>query len=197
MLKSHEAKETTMAHLDDSWLLELLTTTLPDFIIEKWARQLDVVERERKVDIVLLVWSLILGFPAGARRTLTSLQRRFEQMLGETLSDSSFYDRLTPAFADLMERLVEWCLDQQIEPLHSHLTESFEGFQDLLAVDSTVFNLYDLLADQWEGPNDGQAAAKLHVVADVIDSAARSVQLTDATTHDQTPWKTIGSWVVA
>ena len=52
-----------MVHLDDSWLLELLTTTLPDFIIEKWARQLDVVERERKVDIVLLVWSLILGFP--------------------------------------------------------------------------------------------------------------------------------------
>jgi IS4 transposase len=58
-----------------------------------------------------------------------------------------------------------------------------------------VLNLYDLLADQWEGTNDDQAAAKLHVVADVIDSAARSVQLTDATTHDQTPWRTIGSWV--
>lgn len=112
-----------MTHLDDRSLIELLTSTLPDFIIEQWARQLEVVERERNVDIVLLVWTLVLGFPAGARRTLASLRRRFEEALGETLSPSLFHERLTLGLEELMERLVEWAIDQQIERLRSNLAE--------------------------------------------------------------------------
>ena len=75
---------------------ELLTTALSGWLIERFAEELDVVERERRVDIVILVWTLVLGFPAGAKRTLASLRRRFEQAMGETISRAAFHDRLTP-----------------------------------------------------------------------------------------------------
>jgi hypothetical protein len=48
--------------------VEFLTSFLPEFVVETFADQLGVVERDRKVDPVLLVWTLVLGFPAGAER---------------------------------------------------------------------------------------------------------------------------------
>lgn len=174
---------------------EILAKVLPDWLIESLAEDLEVVERNRKVDIVLLVWSLILGFPAGARRTLASLRRRFQQVSAESIARSSFHDRLTPGLAKLLRELVDWCLEIRTEHARSDIADRMEGFRSLLAVDSTVVRLHELLAPTWEATNEGQAACKMHVVADIVDTAANSVQLTDQRTHDQGPWKTIGSWV--
>ena len=56
--------------MDSKLTVDLLTSVLPDWLIEKHAEQLEVVERLRKVDPVVLVWTLVLGFPAGAKRTI-------------------------------------------------------------------------------------------------------------------------------
>ena len=181
--------------MDGKLTTEILAKVLPDWLIESLADDLDVVERNRKVDIVLLVWSLILGFPAGARRTLASLRRRFQQVSAESIARSSLHDRLTPGLAALLRRLVDWCLEMRTEHARSDIAERMEGFRSLLAVDSTVIRLHEMLAPKWEATNEGQAACKMHIVADIVDTAANSVQLTDQRTHDQGPWKTIGSWV--
>ena len=184
-----------MAQLEDSHIGRLLAITVPDSLIEKLAVAYGVVERERKIDIVLLVWTLILGFPKGTRRTLASLRRQLVQVSGSSIAHSSFYDRLSPALADLMEQLVGWLLDFRTENTAGDISEKFEGFQELLAVDSTVFQLHEMLVDNFESTNPGEAAGKLHVVANVIDGKTNSVQLTGQTTPDNRPWKTIGSWV--
>lgn len=55
---------------------------LPELVVEELAGRLGVVERDRRADPVLLVWTLVLGFPAGAECTLASLRRRFQQVVG-------------------------------------------------------------------------------------------------------------------
>ena len=86
-------------------------------------------------------------------------------------------------------------LSSRIENTHADIAARFEGFRQLLAVDSTVVQLHDLLADEWESTQPDGAATKLHVVANIIEGKANSVKLTDQTTPDTGPWKRIGPWV--
>lgn len=181
--------------MDGNRTTELLTTALPGWLIEKFADELDVVERDRKVDIVVLVWTLILGFPAGAKRTLASLRRRFEQAMAESISRSGFHDRLTPRLATLLRRLADWCLETKLDGLQSDIAEDLEGFRSLLAVDSTVINLHELLAPTWAATNEGEAACKMHIISNVVTNGANSVKITDQRTADIGPMKRIGSWV--
>lgn len=90
---------------------KLLATTHPDGLIEQWAEEHEVFQPKRKVDIVVFVWTLILGFPAGAKRTLASLRRRFEKAAGISIARTAFHDRFTPELATMMRRLVDWCLE--------------------------------------------------------------------------------------
>lgn len=53
--------------MDGSRTRDLLTSVLPDELIETRAEELEVVERDRKVDIVALVWTLMLGVAGGGR----------------------------------------------------------------------------------------------------------------------------------
>ena len=180
-----------MARPEGTLTLEFLTTFLPDFLIEKYARALGVVERDRKVDPVLLVWTLILGFPAGSRRTLASLRRRFEQTAGLTVARSSFHARLTRPLAELLKKLVNWRLSTGQEDREGGLA----GFKELLALDSTVVQLHKMLASRWQSTDPDGAAAKLHMVTNVVSGSPNRVQLTGQRTSDVGPWKIIGAWV--
>lgn len=63
------------------------------------------MKRARKVDIVALVCTLVLGFDRGAKRTVASLRRAYAMSTETTLAPSAFYDRFTPALAELMREL--------------------------------------------------------------------------------------------
>ena len=62
--------------------------------METYAEAFDLVKRQRKVDLVVLVWTLILGFPADATRTLPSLKLRFEQVSNIESWRVAFHARL-------------------------------------------------------------------------------------------------------
>ncbi|AWV90585.1 IS4 family transposase [Bradymonas sediminis] len=188
-------KGAMMAHIDSKQTLEFLTTFLPDFVIEKYARALGVVVRERKVDPVMLVWTLVLGFPAGSKRTIASLRRRVQQVASITIARSSFHDRLTGLLADLIKRLVDWRLAVQKKSITKNAAKRLDGFSELLALDSTVIGLHQMLAHRWASTQPGQAAAKLHMVTNVVSGTANSVKMTGQTRADIGPWKTVGSWV--
>lgn len=181
--------------MDGRLTSRLLAKTLPDGLIEHWAEEHEVVERERKVDIVVFVWTLILGFPAGAKRTLASLRRRFEQAAGISIARAAFHDRFTPELATMLRRLVDWCLETKLDRLRGDVAEEMEGFRSLLAIDSTVLNLHEMLAPTWEATNEGEAACKMHLITNVVTNGASSVKVTDQCTPDVGPLKRLGSWV--
>ena len=83
-----------------------LTTLLPRKRIRQLAQQSRVVQRRRKLDIVAFVYSLVLGFAAGERRTLSGLRREYLRATGVRLAPSSFYARFTPALTETMRSLM-------------------------------------------------------------------------------------------
>ena len=71
------------------------------------------------------------------------------------------------------------------------------GFRELLAIDATVLRLHKLLAKSYAGSrtNHSAAAAKVHVVMNVIDGSPRQVRVSDGRTGDTSPWRRLGRWV--
>lgn len=164
--------------------------------IKAAAKRHGVVRRRRKVDIFLLVWTLVLGFQVGAERTLTGLRQIYQRASGHAIAPSAFYDRLTGRMAKLLYRLVQDTLAAQ--PIGSRMPKGvLAGFTEVLALDSSVLRLHDLLSTAFAAcrTNHTKAAAKLHVVMNVCDGSARKVKLTSERTSDGTPWRRMGQWV--
>ena len=76
-------------------------------------------------------------------------------------------------------------------------TGPLAAFKELLAIDSRVICLHDLLADTFAATRTSstRAAAELHVVANVLDGSARRVKLTGERTSDVGPWRRVEDWV--
>jgi len=125
------------------------------------ARERDVVQRDRKIDITMLVWTLIMGFAVdGEACTIAGFQRVYSAATNQTVARSSFYDRFTPALA-LLSDLLEHALEGVAVP-HT-IAPQFEMFREVLIADATVFRLYRLL-DAFPATHPDQSGAKLHLV---------------------------------
>lgn len=186
-----------MADEHDNPIRQHLANLLCDPVIETLAQTLGVVQRQRKVDVVCLVWTLIVGFSVGSKRTLASLRRAYQAASGHRIARSSFHDRLTPALAQLMRRLLEHILKAQREVLPDFHGQCMRGFEQLFAMDATILRLHSLLSAEFPGcrTNHSPAAAKLHMVMNVVDGSPNRIRLTGERTGDGGPWKRLGDWV--
>ena len=147
--------------------------------IKSAAKRYKVVRRQRKLDVFLLVWTLVLGFQVGAERTLTGLRHVYQRAAKHTIVPSAFYDRLNGRMAKLLHRLVQDTLAAQ--PDGARMPEGvLARFVELLAIDSSVLRLHDLLSPAFAAcrTNHTKAAAKLHVVMNVLAGSPRRVKLT-------------------
>lgn len=164
--------------------------------IDELARALGVLKRERKVDLTSLVWTLTLAFQVGTSRTIEGLRVAYQRVAGHTIARSAFYTRLTASLAELLRRLAQ----EGIDRLGASPTAPggfLKGFKELLAIDSTVIGLHDLLASDFPGcrTNHTKAAAKLHMVMNAADGSPRHLRLTPERTADTTPWQRVGKWL--
>jgi len=159
-----------------------LELALLDLFPEEWIRQkaaeLGVVERHRKVDPVILFWTLVLGFGVGTQRQLSSLRRAYELNTSSTIAPSSFYDRFTPELVALLKAAVLRGISQAADPSRP-LSDHLKDFSDVVAADGTILRLHEALSGQWSGcrTNHSPAAIKLHVVSSVVGEGPRTVSL--------------------
>ena len=77
-----------MTRPTESHIRDALTSLISPQLIRRRAWTLGVVKRRRRVDIVALVYTLVLGFDRGAQRTLASLRRSYVTATGVTLAPS-------------------------------------------------------------------------------------------------------------
>lgn len=172
-----------------------LTSLIPTRRLNGLARQVGVVQRERKVKPLALFWTIVLAFGAGGERTLAGLRRAYEKSSGQTLVPSAFYDRFTKPLAAFFRAVMLELLEglQQAEVKFRGL---LEPFRDVLATDSTLVKLHDLLERRYPAcrTNHTKAAAKLHVVMSVKGEGPRSVKLTSGRQHDGPVFR-VGRWV--
>ncbi|WP_254533450.1 IS4 family transposase [Natrinema gelatinilyticum] len=168
-----------------------LTSLFPAERIEDIARERDVVQRHRTIDITMLVWTLIMGFAVdGEARTIAGFQRAYSAATNQTVARSSFYDRFTPALGALLSDLLEHALEVAVP--HT-IAPQFELFRDVLIADATVFRLHRLLSE-FPATHSDQSGAKLHLVHNATTQSLEQFQLTDERTQESSQLRT-GSWL--
>ena len=111
-----------MAYHAHTQLLAHLQTFLPPELITTLARKHGWFRRDRKLDPVVMVWTLILGFSTGARRSIATLHRSYLRHSGADLTYSAFRRRFDADLAATM----------------TSSASSLGPFQDILALDATI-----------------------------------------------------------
>jgi hypothetical protein len=181
--------------MDGTHTRDLLTSVLPDSFIETRAEEVGAVERQRKVDIVTLVWTMILGWSSAATPSIATLHRAYMWAAGHRIARSSFYERLSDQMLALMRSCLEGLLAKAAKQTCSYHGQTLRDFKKVLAIDSTVVRLHRMLRSVYPGCSEGVASAKLDIVMNITDSSPQRLKIAEGRRSDQTFWKRIGSWV--
>lgn len=163
--------------------------------LNELAKSTGAVERTRKIGIVPLFWTVVLGFATGNARTLAGLRRAFQKTTGTTIVPSAFYGRFTKGFARLMRAVLVELVDRSMRSRRS-LAGNLAGFKDVLLSDSTVIRLHSLLERAFPAcrTNHTKAALKAHVILSVTGAGPQTVRVTSERVHDG-PVLRAGRWV--
>jgi len=127
--------------------------------LRKTAKKTGFVERERKIDPVLMFWTLVLGFGVQLQRTLASLRRTYEEKGEVHISRGSFYERFTPELVKFLHACVLHGLENITQGPNRILKENLAGFKDLVTSDNTVIRLHEKLAKKWPATRSRKIAA--------------------------------------
>ena len=181
-----------MDELSSEAIHSLLTSLLPSQMIDDLARKRGVVVRDRKIDVRMLVWTLVVGFAVGGEaRSIAGYRRAYEAATDQTLVPSSFYDRFTEELATLLRDLLDHAVEEVAVP-HT-LAPAFEQFRDVIAVDATIVRLCRFLAE-FEATHSGESGLTLYLVHNLTEQSVISTEITDETSHESTLFET-GSWL--
>jgi hypothetical protein len=160
----------------------------PEDIIEAGCR-LGVIQRHRKVDLPALVEATILAMmPMPGMQT--SVMVNYLSLAEETIVPSSFYDRFTWPYAELMRELALRSIEavRQATPEHRRRSDYgvlFKEFSDVQVVDSSSLTLKKL-ARFW-APSTSKvrpAGVKWHAIVSLKDNVPVSDRLTEQRLHD-------------
>jgi len=181
-----------LPELSPTLIRRRLTSLFPEELIEGIARERDAVQRHRKIDITMLVWSLILGFAVdGETRSIAAFQRAYQTATNQKVSRSSFYDRFTPEFHNLLSDLLAHALEE-IAPPHA-IVPQLAQFRDTMLADATVFRLHRLLT-AFPATHEEQSGAQLFLVYNMTRRTLSRFSLTDERTHESSQFRT-GNWL--
>lgn len=174
---------------------ETLNRLVPPSRLGRLARETGAVVRRRRIGAVPFFWTLILGFGADRTRTLAGLRRAFESATGRTVVPSAFYHRFNAGLVRLLRAVLSEVI-AKVGRQEKNLDGALSGFKDVLASDSTVIRLHEMLKKAFPAcrTNHTLAALKAHVILSVRGAGAKSVKLTSERVHDG-PVLRAGRWV--
>ena len=165
-----------------------------EWILEN-AKETGFIRRNRKIDVVVFFWTLILSFGTGVSRSLSDLRRVYEQTAGIRLVASSFYERFSVRLALFLKRAVKLACETMSEPVEC-LSDKLSDFKDLLVTDATVIKLHDFLEKRFPAcrTNHTKASLKLHVVMSVLSVSPRTIRITSGRKHESKVIR-VGPWM--
>jgi hypothetical protein len=143
------------------------------------ARELGAVRRSRKVEAYGLLMAFVLGLSVHGPTVLAHLHRTWCRFTGLRLARSSFWERLTVEFT----QLVKWLLDAVVEQSRLRRVSppgKLAQFRDVFALDASVVQVDDALSDHWPGTrtNSAPGAVKVHALIRVFTGELIDYQLT-------------------
>ena len=174
---------------------ELTRLFSPEFL-KKTAEETGFIKRDRKINPVLMFWTLSLGFGVQLQRTLASLRRLYEEEGEIHISSSSFYDRFTPELVKFIHVCVLHGLEDITQNPNRKLNDKLSGFKDIVAQDSTIIRLHEKLADKWPATRTRKAAAgvKISLLISAIADGPKRIALHGERTSEIKTLR-IGPWL--
>lgn len=166
----------------------------------KWirdkARESGLIERERKIDPVIMFWTLAIGYGSQLYRTLTELKREYEVRGKVSISDSSWHDRFTPELVKFLKLCVIHGIEHISQEPSRVLGERLASFRDVMIQDSTIIRLHESLADEWPATRSKRVAAgiKVSFLTSAIANGPKSISILPENTSEVKTLK-IGPWV--
>jgi len=166
----------------------------------KWirdkARESGLIERERKIDPVIMFWTLAIGYGSQLYRTIVELKRVYEVRGKVSISDSSWHDRFTPELVKFLRECVIHGIEHISEEPSRILGDRLASFRDVMIQDSTIIRLHKSLADKWPATRSRKVAAgvKVAFLTSAIANSPKSISILPENTNDVKTLK-IGPWV--
>jgi len=181
--KSHAIEEELSSLFSPEWLRET-------------AKETGFIKRERKIDPVLMFWTLVLGFGVQLQRTLAQLRRLYEERGKVHVSRGSFYERFSPELVTFLHKCVLHGLENIAQGPKMFLKERLHRYKDLCFQDSSVVRVHEKLAYKWPSTRSRKVAAGVKVgmlVSAVADGPSRVALFPERTSEVKT--LKIGPWV--
>jgi len=170
-----------------SWVFQKFTF---DFI-EKKDRETGFMQRKRKLDPVLLIFSLIFGVSSYLKPTLEKIHRHYVDLddnpkIETSICNQSFRKRFNYKLVDFLKSLMDNYIDQIVHQSPAHLKGIVEDFKDILVQDSSIIRIskkfYDL--HPAAGSRDDSAGLKIHAVYSVVYHSVKNAIITTERVHD-------------
>ena len=115
---------------------DIVEKELTTMFESKWLRskaiETGLVERERKIDPVIMFWTLSIGYGSQLYRTLIELKREYEVRGKVTISDSSWHDRFTPELVKFLRECVIHGIEQISQEPSRILGKRLASFRDVM-----------------------------------------------------------------
>jgi hypothetical protein len=168
--------------MDGTTLREVFQQFVPRELIERFAKRIGVVGRDRKRDVVTQVWSLALSGGSDDSGRLADAFVTYLQEADQEVVRGSYYGWFTDKFALTMCALVHHAL-ANVRKLPPHLPGKLAGVEDWILVDSETITLPN--ADPAVFPSTSKRAGiKIHKYFSVGRNNMVNFRLSPAREHD-------------
>jgi putative transposase len=150
------------------------------------ARRLGAVKRDRR----LHVWDVLLAMVQCAigdeHRSVATARRQFFDLTGFMPEESSFYDRLTPAFADLAWQMFLRVLASANRVQRKRVAKALGvHVRDVRVVDASVVTLPARAAAHFPSTDAKHGGFKITATLSVLEDLLVGAHITDARRHDR------------
>jgi IS4 transposase len=177
---------------------ESLTRLLPTETIRQIARETGFVVRERKIDPVAFLWTLVLDFGVQLHRFLEELRVAYVKSSElEEIAYASYYLRFSPKLSAFLRRCLAVAIANLPQEPGRELNPRLKAFvQDVVIKDSSVVRLHASLATKFPATRSRKVAAgvKIDTLVSVVANGPKSVALVGERTADVKCLR-LGPWV--
>lgn len=173
-------------------LRQVFGELLPEALIDEFAVQFGVVERERKIDIRSFVRALVIGAGTPDGGLQADALRAYLDLNVPEISRAAFYKRFDEALASLMAALAEHAMTYAAR-LEVDLPGILGEVTDWYIVDSETIKLRDALMSEWRGCGK-YAAIKVHKTLSLGTGVPLRYHFSPAKEHDSNHLTIDESW---
>lgn len=151
------------------------------------ARLTGAVQRLRDIHPQDLCLSLISAAMGDEERSIATARRKFAEQTGQSVEESSFYQRFTAPMAQMMGSMVRRGFDQCNRRHRRALAAALRGtgLVDVQAIDATQISLPAGAKEVFPSTDDDRGGVKLTAVVSVLFQTVDKVTITDARSHDR------------